>query len=282
MWWPWSAVLIVTSLAGPSEAQENNRSRNPNCSTTPCYNAENLCGTYRQKCFNVVQSATSGPAIWLAVHFEYNMNGSFRRTELGHFDRASCENNDPWLEIVYKGVWRQGGPSTTVLGSSQASIDVSSVWFTLMQTEVCLHKGDLVDERLACWDTHAVLKILCPCNGWDWTIDGMPHQRNIGMFCGPRDQCPLLHDVFLQQTQYFSYNATTHEACLSRMSVDRSVGWVKPRDDACVPKEKPSTCPGGVLSASRPSICTGGALPFHVFLLLLTLPLLSDQPIWKS
>jgi len=185
--------------------------------------------------------------MWLSVHFEISPSGKYRRVERGALDRNYCDS--PWLEVEYEGTWAHAGPSNYTNGSSLATIRILAVWMKLLKDTVCLPKVDEHDplELPKCFDTHAALKAMCPCNGWDWVGKGVPRERNIGMFCGPSEQCPLLHEVYLQQNHYISYNATDHSACLAKANVDPARGWKNPVDDACIAKELRANCIAGVL-----------------------------------
>jgi len=187
--------------------------------------------------------------MWIRTSFEYGTDFSFKRTESGSLSRRSCERDEPWLETVYEGRFRLHGGSPYVNGLSLASMEIVAVKIKLVQTQVCFTDPG---GSQRCYDSALALQALCPCNGWDWTNNGVPRERNIGMFCMPRSQCPLLHDVYLDQTSYVSYNATVSQGCFSQASTDRGRGWARPQDDACVTKDQPSTCLRGALSTAAP------------------------------
>jgi len=240
------AALLV-SLCGSVAGYPGNSGPGANCSAKRCYNAENLCGSFSQPC-RAFGSSQSGLVIWLSVRFEFNPSGNFRRVESGFFDEQACRAEDPWLEVEYSGNWHNRGGSSTVRGLSLADVDVSSVWITLRKQQVCVRQADKTE---ICMNTLQTLQALCPCNGWDWANRGMPRQRNVGMFCLPREQCPLIHEVYLQQTHYFSYNATASGACFSKVSIGTARGWVNPEDDACTRKKQRLDCLAGVLSGAN-------------------------------
>lgn len=234
------------------------RQPGPNCSQAPCYNAENICGIYIEPCKNILRTPSGpgvGPGIWISVQIEMYTDGSYRRIERGSLDKSHCESGDPWLEIEYAGKWRESGPSLTTLGASLAHLKIGFVWLTLLKDKVCLpltgYKGvpDPLENPI-CRFTGDALKALCPCNGWNWKVDGKAHKTNVGMFCSPQEQCPLLHDVFLDQTQYFSYNATASEACMYKASLVKDRGWLRPDEGFCYKKAQPFDCLAGALSGA--------------------------------
>merc|ERR1719213_1595841 len=104
-------------------------------------------------------------------------------------------------------------------GSSQLYMNITTVWLRLLREEACLLPVDKKESPI-CLNTTKVLQKLCPCNGWDWTRKGLPIDRHVGMFCRPREQCPLLYDVLLHNTQYLTYNATPTEMCLFKANAD--------------------------------------------------------------
>jgi len=184
------------------------------------------------------------------THWVFRPDGTFRRTERGAFDRESCEKGESWLQMIYEGNWAYEGPSAVKNGTSLALMNVSTVWLKLLREEACIPADDPKKDPL-CLNTTTVLKELCPCNDWDWTRKGMPVDRHVGMFCQPASTCPLLHDVLLYRTHYFSYNATPVEMCLFKANTDKGKAWVDPTFDACAPKAAPFNCIAGLLDSAR-------------------------------
>lgn len=246
------AILVLATTLSASSAYV--RQRGPNCTESPCYNAENFCGKFTKPCHNVARAPSGagvGPGIWLSVKFEFHPDGLYKRVERGSLERGHCEQDDPWLQVEYEGMWEHSGPSKTTLGSSLATIRIASMWLKLLKERVCLPVVDPYDplELRKCFETHDALKLLCPCNGWDWKTNGVPRERNIGMFCAPAEQCPLLHNVYLQQNHYLSYNATDREACLSKANLDKALAWDAPVDEGCTTKDHRENCIAGRLAS---------------------------------
>lgn len=213
-----------------------------NCSNVPCYHSENTCGEYSLPCRDV---ARPNGGMVVTVDFVFRPDGTFRRTEKGAFDRESCERGESWLQMTYEGSWEYQGPSSIRNGTSLALMNVSTVWLKLLREEACIPA-----EEPVCLNTTSVLQELCPCNGWDWTRKGMPIDRHIGMFCQPRETCPLLHDVLLHKTHFFMYNATPVEMCLFKANTDQDKAWINPAFDACAEKHVPYNCIAGTLDAA--------------------------------
>eukprot|EP00439_Symbiodinium_sp_Y106_P029920 s365_g3.t1 len=86
-----------------------------------------------------------------------------------------------------------------------------------------------------------------------------------------REECPIIHEVFLDQVQYFSYNASEAEACFSAASTQQAKGWQNPEDpcfdDECLPKLPVTGCPGGPVALSQSETA---ALSASVALLLIS------------
>lgn len=221
-----------------------------NCSHVPCYHSENTCGEYSLPCREV--SRPNGGMV-VTVDFIFRADGTFRRTEKGAFDFDSCESGESWLQMVYEGSWAYVAPSPVKNGSSLALMNVSTVWLKLLSEEACIPPAGSRKEPL-CINTTLVLNEMCPCNGWDWTRKGMPVDRHIGMFCQPRETCPLLHDVLLHQTHYFTYNATPVDMCLFKANTDRDKAWETPAFDACAKKNVPYNCIAGLLDSAPQSV----------------------------
>merc|ERR1719215_2117397 len=97
--------------------------------------------------------------------------------------------------------------------------------------------------------TKVALSALCPCNGWDWGIDeeGKPRTRNVGMFCMPYEQCPILHEAYLRQTKYFWYTADASSVCSAEANTDASRGWARlDEKPVCKTKQQPAICKGSL------------------------------------
>jgi len=188
----------------------------------------------------------------VTVDFTFRSDGTFRRVEKGAFDLKSCEQGESWLQMTYEGNWAYQGPSLAQNGSSLALMNVSTVWLKLLTEEACI-PADVSRKEPVCLNTTMVLKELCPCNDWDWTRKGMPVDRHIGMFCQPRETCPLLHDVLLHKTHYFTYNATPVEMCLFKANTDEDKAWRNPSFDACAQKHAAYNCIAGSLDSALPS-----------------------------
>jgi len=233
-------ALVFSCLLGAVSA-----SSHLNCTLDRCFNAENICGRYVQPC--IVVAKTPELEVLLSVEFEFRADHVFRRIERGAFTRAACERGDFWLEVEYEGRWHHQGGSLVWAGSSLAHTDVTSVWLELLQDRVCLPQAN---GKERCMDPRASLQVLCPCNNWDWESAAVPARRNVGMFCGPRSQCPLLHDAYIRKRQYFSYNATVNDFCYSASSVETLRGWESPTLSSCVRKRETMNCIAGVLSAA--------------------------------
>lgn len=221
-----------------------------NCSHVPCFHSENTCGEYSLPCRDV---ARPNGGMVVTVDFIFRPDGTFRRTERGAFDRASCANGEPWLQMVYEGSWAYQGPSLVKNGSSLALMNISTVWLKLLREEACIPASGSRTEPI-CVNTTMVLKDLCPCNDWDWSRKGMPVDRHIGMFCQPKETCPLLHEVMLHKTHYFTYNATPVDMCLFKANTDQEKAWERPVFDACAPKAVPFNCIAGLLDSARQSV----------------------------
>eukprot|EP00931_Biecheleriopsis_adriatica_P102284 TRINITY_DN77274_c0_g1_i1.p1 TRINITY_DN77274_c0_g1~~TRINITY_DN77274_c0_g1_i1.p1 ORF type:complete len:285 (+),score=41.76 TRINITY_DN77274_c0_g1_i1:55-855(+) len=226
-----------------------------NCSTESCSNDENLCGEFKQSC-QAIGPASFGLQIWNSAVFQFRKDGTYRRQELAFLDKAACESGNAWIEVTHEGTWESLGGSTTVLGQSLAGRTVTTAFIRLIQEEPCITPtGGLPPSE--CYDGKEALKTVCPCNGWDWSRKGPDTGRNVGMFCSPEQECPLMHSVFLKQTQYFSFSADQREACFSRANTDKKFGWEQPQDDACYSKASGLDCPGGtgqMSSAAGPTL----------------------------
>ncbi|OLP98152.1 hypothetical protein AK812_SmicGene19412 [Symbiodinium microadriaticum] len=134
------------------------------------------------------------------------------------------------------------------------------------QDRPCLTPVNILPSA-QCFEGLEVLQAACPCNGWDWLRDGVPSGKNIGMFCTPAEECPIIHEVFLDQVQYFSYNASEAEACFSAASTQQAKGWGNPEDDECLPKLPVTGCPGAPVALSQ---SVTAALSTSVALLLIS------------
>jgi len=205
-----------------------------------------LCGEYSTPCQKVAH-IPYGPDIWLSTEWSYGGDYSFSRRERGFFNRTACETGEPWLELSYEGDWSDIGAARNS-PASHAKIDVKSVWLKLWQEKVCLEQ---VDGDIRCMNTSSAIQTLCPCNGWDWGNDGQPRQRNIGMFCMPREQCPIIHEVYLQQSHHQSYSADSTQACFSPPSSGKTRGWDYPDPEICYEKQSPGRCSTPVAGSMR-------------------------------
>lgn len=263
-----SCFLARTVVGWPEQVFHERRLRGPNCTVATCNNAENLCGEFSEGC-RLVGRVAQGPEIWISTFFEFRTAGTYRRVEHGSTSRAQCLEGNFWLKTEYSGRWDLGGGSPYVNGFSLASVRITSAWLTLLKDEACMDK---VLGVAKCFNMLLALKALCPCNNWNWANDGSSRERNIGMFCQPLSQCSLLNSVYLERTQYFSYNATASAVCFSKMNTVEEMGWVQPTDDHCVGKIQAATCPRGVLSVAVP---IGGGRSIAMLMLLLRV-LLAD------
>ncbi|CAE8711361.1 unnamed protein product, partial [Polarella glacialis] len=257
------AALSVALLGDPAAGEL----RGANCSETSCYNAESLCGEFKEPC-EAVGPPSFGVQIWRTATSQFQGDFSYRRVERSAFDLEACERGDHWLEVVFDGHWTLGGGSHSVLGLSLASKTVVSAYVTLLQDNPCLTPvNGLPSAR--CFNALLAIQGVCPCNGWDWSARGTPEAKDIGMFCSPEDQCPLIHQVYLQQTQYFSYNASKASACFGKANTLKVRGWEQPQDDLCVAKVRESTCPSALAGAMR--------WPTSLWHFLLVMLVLSDN-----
>jgi len=204
-----------------------------------CDNEQNLCGEFQQPC-KAVGPVSVGLQIWTRSVFEFWPNSTYRRVDHASFDQTACKSGNAWIEVTHEGDWNVAGGSETVLGKDRASKTVKNAWIRLIQERPCITPtGGLEASR--CFDGLEALKGACPCNGWDWTsYEG--RGRNIGMFCQPALECSILHEVFLQQTQLFSFNASEAQACFSKANTAQARGWDKPEDDACLDKTSKLNC----------------------------------------
>jgi len=241
-----AAFSVTASRASPS-ASYHGRLLQANCTEASCNNAENMCGKFTLPCHKV-GNVPSGPAMWVRTVLEFGPDFSYRRSESCSFNLRACERGDIWLAMIMEGRFTQRGGSPYRLGQSLASIEVVGLSLKLVKDKICF---DQVTGRQQCYDARLAVQQMCPCNGWDWSTRGEPLVRNIGMFCGPRDQCPLLYDMYLGQTNYLSYNATVASACFSKVASDEERGWRAPQHSACADKEEPATCMRGQLSGTR-------------------------------
>jgi hypothetical protein len=105
-------------------------------------------------------------------------------------------------------------------------------------------------------NTLLALQALCPCNGWNWAGMGVPRTRNLGLFCGGAAQCPLLHEILLESTHFYSYTADTAQGCFTKINIDRKRGWIAPAQDDCFSKRASYSCPAGVLSPAYRAVST--------------------------
>eukprot|EP00929_Paragymnodinium_shiwhaense_P046631 TRINITY_DN23735_c0_g1_i1.p1 TRINITY_DN23735_c0_g1~~TRINITY_DN23735_c0_g1_i1.p1 ORF type:complete len:291 (+),score=26.58 TRINITY_DN23735_c0_g1_i1:122-994(+) len=239
-------------------------SQDLNCSISRCNNAENLCGDYAFPCKPVAR-IPQGPQIWLSVHFSFVKGDRYKREERASMSKELCEADRSFMQIVYEGDFKERGPSPATLGYHWAQVDVTRTWVKLMVDEACVQVEEYsFTDR--CVNVYDAIKSICPCNGWPWSAQGAPRTRNLGAFCGQPEQCPILHEVVMGKPHYYSYKANTANACFSRKSLSREVGWWAPLDDGCYKKDRPTTCPAGYLSgawrapATTMVICLAAAL----------------------
>lgn len=215
--------------------------------------AEYLCGQYERRCEPVAKIPPNGPDLWMLSKFTYNRDNTYVYEEHGFLNSSRCVAGDPWLLLRYEGIWDGDGLSPYRRDQSVASIYITSVWLRLLHEEVCVTNHH--DGSTNCLNTLAALQVLCPCNGWDWSIGQgkQSRERNIGMFCRPLEQCPLIHQVFLQKTQYITYSASRESACFSQASSEVVVGWENPQVDApaCLSKREAMSCTVAQSGAAR-------------------------------
>jgi len=216
------------------------------CLQEPCYNAENICGRWVAPCNRFQYMDIPGMDIWLSVVTEFSSGGEFVREVQGAADKKTCDLQDFWFRITYKGRWRLNGPSSYVNGLSLASVDMRSVSFTYLQDEMC------TEGRFSrvCKSTVPTLTAACPCQGEQWANNVQRTRDDIVDVCKPLQECLLLDKVLTRERFYFSYRANAAQVCLSDPSLSTADGWHQPLDSGCVMKEQPATCPGGVLSTS--------------------------------
>lgn len=211
---------------------------------------DNLCGHFRRPC-ELMAGIPNGPDIWMASEFRFERNRTYVYRERGFFNHSACVRGDTWLTMTYHGTWRGQGLSKYKPGETLVTVDIVSVWLKLWHEEVCVR--DLTDGSIDCLDTLAAVRMLCPCNGWDWhLLKGMKfRERNVGMFCRPFEQCPLIHELYLQQTHYISFTAAREKGCFSKPSTSRAEGWELPEDDGCFDKVAAMTCTPPRAAATR-------------------------------
>eukprot|EP00933_Yihiella_yeosuensis_P068001 TRINITY_DN7322_c1_g1_i1.p1 TRINITY_DN7322_c1_g1~~TRINITY_DN7322_c1_g1_i1.p1 ORF type:complete len:282 (-),score=28.46 TRINITY_DN7322_c1_g1_i1:232-1053(-) len=212
-----------------------------NCTQQRCANSDNMCGTYRYPC-KAIGPKNQGLQIFRSATLEYRGDMSYRRVERGSFDLAACERDDAWLQVTYEGTWSIDGESLTTLGGSLGSTKVINAWIDLTKANACLTPATNLPPS-KCFNTLVAMQAFCPCNGWDWM------GKNIGMFCQPMQECPLLHTVYLGQKQYFTYNASKESACFSKPNTAKERAWERPQDDSCLWKLKGERCPFALASA---------------------------------
>eukprot|EP00913_Durusdinium_trenchii_P035858 g33555.t1 len=164
-----------------------------NCSRSNCAHADFLCGEFREPC-KALGPPSFGIQLWQTAVSFFAPNRSYRRIEQSHFDQAACEAGNAWIEVIYEGSWQEHGGSPHVLSTSLASRRVTS---TIVRPE-----------------------------SRNWTSG---NATNISVFCSPQE-CPLIHEVYLTKTQYFSYNASEAQACFLSANSDQGLGWQSPQD----------------------------------------------------
>lgn len=216
--------------------------------------ANYLCGEYDRSC-EVVAGIPNGPDLWMSSVATYERDGTYTYKEFGFFNHSSCVRSDPWLVMTYSGTWQSDSLSPYIKDRSLVSIDVTSVWLNIMHEEVCVPNA--YDRSLnICLNTLAAIQVLCPCNGWPWTIakGKESRERNVGMFCRPLEQCPLIHESFLQKTQYVSYSASREQGCFTQASPDAVTGWEHPMQETtpCLAKKEPMAC-----TVTKAAACRG-------------------------
>jgi len=212
-----------------------------------------VCGQYAREC-QVAAGIPNGPDLWMSSEATYERDGTYAYKEYGFFNHSTCVRNEPWLVMTYTGTWKADSLSPYVKDKSLVSMDITSVWLKILHEEVCI--PNQFDRTLnICLNTLAAIQVMCPCNGWPWTMaEGKAsRERNIGMFCRPLDQCPLIHESYLQRTQYVTYSATEESGCFSQASPDVKTGWESPMAETpnCLTKREPMACTVAKAAAFR-------------------------------
>eukprot|EP00445_Apocalathium_hangoei_P071064 CAMPEP_0204134266 /NCGR_PEP_ID=MMETSP0361-20130328/15571_1 /ASSEMBLY_ACC=CAM_ASM_000343 /TAXON_ID=268821 /ORGANISM="Scrippsiella Hangoei, Strain SHTV-5" /LENGTH=319 /DNA_ID=CAMNT_0051087439 /DNA_START=20 /DNA_END=976 /DNA_ORIENTATION=+ len=216
-----------------------------NCSEVPCYNAENLCGRFAEPCVLAGNDPTASSGIWSSALVELSYaDRHFRRVERGALDLKACREGQFVVETTYEGKWDLHGGSPFVKGLSLASVEISKMAVALLQLEVCKLE---TNGRRYCSPTVPALSRACPCNGRDWSNSVQRERDDVASACLPREQCPLLNDVYFRDRHYFSYRASAVQVCLSEPYESQRYAWMNPRDQGCSAKSEPYTCLGGAL-----------------------------------
>ncbi|CAK9078687.1 unnamed protein product [Durusdinium trenchii] len=233
-----------------------------NCSRSNCAHADFLCGEFREPC-KALGPPSFGIQLWQTAVSFFAPNRSYRRIEQSHFDQAACEAGNAWIEVIYEGSWQEHGGSPHVLSTSLASRRVTSTIVRLLEEQPCLTPVNILPPA-RCFDAGAVLEAACPCNGRNWTSG---NATNISVFCSPQE-CPLIHEVYLTKTQYFSYNASEAQACFLSANSDQGLGWQSPQD-VCLDRLGFLSCPASPLTVSKTALSWHfGVLPLALLSLL--------------
>merc|ERR1712113_89491 len=140
----------------------------------------------------------------------YNFGNDFtyKQTERGFFNRSACDQDHAWMELVYNGTWEDRGIHADSSDDSKVSLVsmyIETVTLSSLVDEVCLETSD---GSIKCIDTIGAKSEICPCNGWDWSIDGNssePSVRDVRERCMPQSECPILHQVLVEQMHYLAY-----------------------------------------------------------------------------
>eukprot|EP00930_Biecheleria_cincta_P006088 TRINITY_DN107071_c0_g1_i1.p1 TRINITY_DN107071_c0_g1~~TRINITY_DN107071_c0_g1_i1.p1 ORF type:complete len:285 (-),score=38.27 TRINITY_DN107071_c0_g1_i1:162-968(-) len=248
-------LLALAAALTPPALSEN---LNANCSQVDCEDAQWLCGHYTEPC-KAIGPASYGLQLWIQNDYQFFANSTYRLTSRSYFDKPACNVGLAWLEMIHEGSWRHTGGSATVIGKSRATREVVKAWIKVLQSRPCLTPvGSLPPEQ--CFDSSMAMKAVCPCNGWDWLGQGAPRGKNIAMFCSPAKECPILHEVYLQQLQYFSYSASKEQSCFMAASTEKARGWDKPQNQGCFERHVDNECQGMAYADSAFSLMSRARL----------------------
>eukprot|EP00438_Fugacium_kawagutii_P024657 Skav213936 [mRNA] locus=scaffold2679:273829:274641:- [translate_table: standard] len=215
-----------------------------NCSTSRCSHSDFLCGEFREPC-RAVGSASFGIQLWQRAVSWFAPNQSYRRTEYSHFDEAACVAGQAWIEVVHEGLWQHHGGSSALLSASLASQMVTNSYIRLLEHRPCLTPVNILPPE-RCFDAAEALELVCPCNGTNWTGSD---SVNISMDCVSAEECPMINEVYLGMTQYFTYNSTDARACFWGPNTDQAIGWRSPDKEICVDRLSYLSCIPSPLSS---------------------------------
>lgn len=236
-----------------------------NCSISRCSHSDFLCGEFREPC-KAVGAASFGVQLWQRAVVFFAPNKTYKRIEYSHFDEAACEAGNAWIEIVHEGVWQQHGGSAAVFSASLASRTVIDSSIRLIEERPCLTPINNLPPA-TCFDAVSTLEVACPCNGWNWTAAAV-NSTNISMYCASTQECPIITEAYLTQTQYFTYNSSEVQACFYGANTNQVLGWLSPQDELCVDRLSYLSCIPSPLSAFALS---GRGVSYLVYLLALWL-----------